>query len=163
MKDNEFNQFEENQEIIPDEAVENQGFDGDFENAQGGGAFESSHAFPEGNPPLPELYGIGGSDKGKFYAFSIASMILGIISITCCCLAGVPIVLAVLAVVFSSLRMSQSPNGFSVAGLVTGIIGLILNGLMLILLFGGNTEFDFTEFESIMESLDDAVRAFAAR
>ena len=101
--------------------------------------------------------------KGKFYGFGIAAMVLGIISITCCCVFGAPIIFAVLAVVFAIITLSKGANGFAIAGLVTGCIGVILNGLMLLLIFGGGFEEFVEEYESILESLEGVIRLFATR
>ena len=73
---------------------------------------------------------------------------------------GAPIVLAITALVFAILRMSVSPDGFSIAGLVTGIIGLIFNALMLVFVFSGEAEIDVEGLESMLESIEDAIRVF---
>ena len=104
--------------------------------------------------------------KGKFYGFGIASMILGIISITCCCVFGAPILFAILAVVFAIITMSKGANGFAIAGLVTGCIGVILNGIVLMIIFGGGLDIYLEELESVLESLEeslDVIRLFVIR
>lgn len=103
------------------------------------------------------------SDKGKFFGLGIASMVLGIVSIICCCFLGAPVVLAVLALVFSIMRMCSKSDGFAIAGLVTGIIGLIFNTVMLVLMFGGSSEFDIYEWESMLENLEEAIRILKVR
>ena len=102
-------------------------------------------------------------ERGKYLGLGIASMVMGIVSILCCCFLGAPIILAVLALVFSILRMSSKPDGFSIAGLVTGIIGLIFNALMLAVVFGGDFESTIEELESMLESIDVAVKMFIVK
>jgi hypothetical protein len=47
---------------------------------------------------------------------------------------GLP--LGILAIVFSYLQKKIYPNGFATAGLVTGIVGIVINAIMgLILIF----------------------------
>ncbi|MBQ8350793.1 MAG: DUF4190 domain-containing protein [Clostridia bacterium] len=61
-------------------------------------------------------------------AFSIASLVLGIVAIVCCCLSPVSLICAVLAIVFAVLHRRQVGffEGMSIAGLVCGIIGAVL-------------------------------------
>ena len=113
------------------------------------GGFNSNYTH---NPFYDEIR--KSEERGKYYGLGIASMVLGIVSITCCCFFGVPIILAVLAVVFSAIRMFAKSDGFALAGLITGIIGFVFNLIMIIAMFSGDTEFDFTEFESMLESLE---------
>ena len=75
--------------------------------------------------------------KSKNRGFAIASMILGIISIVCCCVYYIGLVAAVLAIVFaviSRVRMGYF-DGFAIAGLITGIIGAVFGIAMLIVEF----------------------------
>lgn len=65
--------------------------------------------------------------KSRNRGLAIASMVLGIFSIVCCCLSYVGLAAAVLAIVFaviSRVRMGYF-DGLAVAGLVTGIIGAV--------------------------------------
>ena len=133
MNDKERNEFESNEQNYygQPEQVENgvesqapaqQGY---FENQPSQDYFDF-----QSNPNsglTPDAFGNPDNGRGKFFGFGLASMILGIISILCCCLLGAPIVLAITAVVFAILRMTVKPDGFSIAGLVTGIIGMIFN------------------------------------
>ena len=79
------------------------------------------------------------SAKKRYKGFGIASMILGIVSVICCCLDGVAIIFAILAIVFSAIRMKVKADGFAIAGLVTGIIGAIFKIVMLLLVILGFT------------------------
>lgn len=69
-----------------------------------------------------------GNEAKKSTAFSVASLVLGILSIVCCCLFPVAGVCAVLAVVFAFISRSRlgQMDGMSIAGLVCGIVGLAI-------------------------------------
>lgn len=72
--------------------------------------------------------------RSKNRGFAIASMILGIISIVCCCIYYIGLAAAVLAIVFaviSRVRMGYF-DGFAIAGLITGIIGAVFGIAMLV-------------------------------
>ena len=72
--------------------------------------------------------------KSNNRGFAIASMVLGIVAIVCCCFYYVGLVAAVLAIVFSVIsrvRMGYF-DGFAVAGLIMGIIGLVFGVAILI-------------------------------
>ncbi|MBQ7643006.1 MAG: DUF4190 domain-containing protein [Clostridia bacterium] len=82
----------------------------------------------------------GGKPEGGGTGFGIASMIIGILSmLSCCCVAGyVPFgaILGVVAIVFAAISLKSGTNGFAVAGLVTGIIGVVIGvGFTVFMLF----------------------------
>ena len=70
------------------------------------------------------------SDVNKnTFGFSVASLVLGIISIVCCCLPYyLPLAISVLAIVFAILHRNYSGsfNGMAIAGLVCGIVGFTI-------------------------------------
>ena len=72
--------------------------------------------------------------KSKNRGFAISSMILGILSIVCCCYFYVGMAAAVLAIIFSVISRIKMGyfDGFAVAGLVTGIIGLVFGIAMIV-------------------------------
>ena len=72
-------------------------------------------------------------NQPKTNTLAIASMILGILSLVCCCIgfypfmAVFPIVSGVLAIVFGAAsRKGKSGNGFATAGLICGIAGVCI-------------------------------------
>jgi hypothetical protein len=70
--------------------------------------------------------------KNKSNGYGIASMVLGIMSILVSWIvfAGVGgVICGILAIIFSVKQRKSNPNGVATAGLVTGIIGLILSTL----------------------------------
>lgn len=66
------------------------------------------------------------------HAWGIASCILGSISIILFLMPYFGIVLAILAVVFSGKQKKIEPTGMATAGLVTGIIGIVINAVALL-------------------------------
>jgi len=72
--------------------------------------------------------------KKQANSYCIASMVLGIVSIVCCCSAYIGIVAGVLAIVFA---MKEKNNGnednYSKAGLICGIVGCSLSVVTCIL------------------------------
>ena len=85
----------------------------------------------QGNPnPVPQ------PEPGKPSGYSIASMVLGICSIVTCCLYGVPgIICGIIACIFAKKENDLGhANSFTKAGMICGIIGIILSALMLIYL-----------------------------
>ncbi|MBE6589320.1 MAG: DUF4190 domain-containing protein [Ruminococcaceae bacterium] len=95
--------------------------------------------------------------------FAIASLVLGIVSLcTCCCcclcdLLFVPLICAILAIVFAIVAKTKSPDkkmpGMAIAGLILGIIGavicILLWGIILFLPDAMGEEF-WVEYESII-------------
>ena len=65
--------------------------------------------------------------KSRNRGFAIASMIIGIFSILCCCWVYSGVILGALAIIFavvSRVKMGYF-DGMAIAGLVLGIIGLV--------------------------------------
>ena len=89
-------------------------------------------------------------DKPKTMAWSVASLVLGIISIICCCLGWTGIIFGALALVFAfvSRKTLGYFDGMAIAGLVTGIFGLIFGALILFVLSSNEFwESFYIEFE----------------
>lgn len=65
--------------------------------------------------------------KPKTMGWSVASLVLGIISVVCCCFGYASLILGVLAIVFSVLSRKSLGyfDGLSIAGLILGIFGLV--------------------------------------
>lgn len=60
--------------------------------------------------------------------FSIAALVLGIVSIVCCCISYLGLVCAALAIIFAVLdkKQNEGMNGMALAGLICGIIGAVI-------------------------------------
>lgn len=57
---------------------------------------------------------------------SIASMVLGIISLVLCCIIYISVPCALLAIIFAAAGMKKGGKGMAIAGLVLGIITMSL-------------------------------------
>lgn len=110
-------------------------------------------------PPAPESR----AHKG----FSIASLVLGIVSVCscCCCCCGpllvLPLLCGILAIVFAVIAMKKAPDrkmpGIAVAGIILGAVGILLSILLLLFSFVMFTSEDFwIEYEAALrEELGD--------
>lgn len=68
---------------------------------------------------------------------STASLVMGILSIVCCCCGWVGIVFSVLGIIFAMVsREEGSMNNQSKAGLILSIIGIVLAVLVIVLFVG---------------------------
>lgn len=81
-----------------------------------------------------EEYGVNRSDRHR--GLAIASVVLGSLSCFCCLGSGIGIIPAVIAIVFGVIaivRGGVSSRKLSKIGLVTGIVGLLLNLVIIVL------------------------------
>lgn len=84
--------------------------------------------------------------------FAVASLVLGIIALVPgCCLPYIGIVLSILAVVFSIIYTSANKGmvvnkGMSLAGLILGILGILVNGAMVIFMIVSLTNGGYENF-----------------
>ena len=74
--------------------------------------------------------------RSKTNGLGIASLVLAIVSIIFLLLPYFGIILAILAIVFSIIQKKRNPIGIATVGLVIGIIGVVLNLIMLIVVIG---------------------------
>jgi hypothetical protein len=70
------------------------------------------------------------------HAWGIASLVLGILSLFLFLAPYIGIFLAITAVVFFGIQTKHESTGVATGGLVTGIIGIIINGIMLLFVIG---------------------------
>ncbi len=78
----------------------------------------------ERNEP-PIYYESVSPAQNASHGFAIASLVLGIISVVCCCFYPLGLTLGALAIIFAIIDRRQHGvfNGLATAGLVLGIIG----------------------------------------
>ncbi len=113
----------------------------------------SGSSFYEPTSEVRERYDeIFDATKPKTVGFSVASMVLGILSVICCCLGWSGLILGTLAIVFSivSRKVLGYFDGMSIAGLIVGIFGVCFGGLIIFLAYGPIAEM----FEEIMKELE---------
>ena len=78
--------------------------------------------------------------EGEKKGLSIASMVLGIVSVVLCCFVYISIPCAILAIIFGIVGKNKGGKGFAITGLVLGIIALalvVLSYLGIFTLFNG--------------------------
>ena len=90
----------------------------------------------------------------------IASLILGICSIAICCCYGVGVVPAIIGLILGILQNKKNANGIATAGIVLGIIGILLNVVwliyMIIFLSEDGLQDFVNEFSSNYEYYEDS-------
>ncbi len=95
--------------------------------------------------------------SGGNIGFSITSLVCGILSIICCCVWYLSIILAVVAIVFGILSLKKNADGrtMAIAGLITGGLGLVLSIIVLVLVLVGSAVGDSSIiYQDFIESLD---------
>lgn len=95
---------------------------------------QTSGSFDAGSSYTPNI-----QPKDYGNGFGVASLVCGIASLVllCCC---APIT-GVLAIVFGIVQITRTPNnkGMSIAGIITGAIGILLSLIILIIFMVGVT------------------------
>ncbi len=98
--------------------------------SQNGNA-NQNNASQNGNPNG----GQNGKSNGNASSMSIASLVLGIVSLVLCCnpvrvlgVVTIPVqfICSLLAIIFAAITIKKPPRGFAIAGLVTGIVSILL-------------------------------------
>ena len=74
-----------------------------------------------------------GGKMEKTKSYGIASMITGGLSLVLFLAPYFGLPLAILALVFNYQQKKTNPNGYGMAGQVMGIIGIVINAIMLII------------------------------
>ncbi len=68
---------------------------------------------------------------------AVAALVLGIISIVLCFVPFLSAILAILAIIFGIIALKSARRGMAIAGLATGILGLLLGILIFAMIFIG--------------------------
>lgn len=93
-------------------------------------------------------------------SMGIASLILGICSIAICCCYGVGAIPAIIGLILGILQNKKNANGIATAGIVLGIIGILLNVVwliyMIIFLSEDGLQDFVNEFSSNYEYYEDS-------
>ena len=87
-------------------------------------------------------YPVKQKEEGK--GMAIASLVIGILSVTCCCGGILP---SILAVVFGFISKSQKKenNGMALAGIILGFVGIVIGIVSLVYLFVSGTYQDLID------------------
>jgi len=111
------------------------------------------------NQPYPP-YGLPQSPP---QGWAIASLVLGVISITSCCFYVLSLIFGIAAIVTGvmALRKEGGGKGIAIAGIVTGGIGLLLTLMFILASLTGDPQ--FTDPEMTQEIMDSLIRLFPNR
>ena len=106
-------------------------------------------SYPSAPPPGPP----------QSIGLSVASMVLGIISLVIFCFWYISIPLAIIAIVLGVIGMKSGGKGMAIAGLVCGIVTI---ALVVLLLIGGLAFISFLNKEAAVakDALKDAFKDF---
>lgn len=87
--------------------------------------YESSE---EDSYEQPQFENYDNQTSGGGSGLAIASMVLGILSVVCCCLSFITVILGIAAVVCGVISIVKGYNGkgMAIAGIVTGGLGLLI-------------------------------------
>lgn len=88
--------------------------------------------------------------------FAIASLVLGILSIVCCCAWYISGIFAILGIVFSIIVLTKNKpgRGMAIAGLVCSAIGIIIAVVMLVMVLAVGTSFSTDDYKKIIDNLN---------
>ncbi len=105
----------------------------------------SNSAMPTYGAPMPQK---------KSNGFGTASLVLGILSLTICCLIG-PL-LGLIGIIFGivGLCKKNAKKGTSIAGLITSVLGVIISILLYALMVRGTIEFANYAEETMNEAIE---------
>ena len=129
---------------------------GDF--ARYNGNYYNGNYMGDGNFNNEQIYDRSNMKKG----LGIASLVLGILSILCCSTGIFSLVFSVLAVIFAAIRIKVKSDGFAIAGLVTGILGLIMSVIVIGVFVIEIASYEYYEsiesFEFIIKSIVNLIK-----
>ena len=120
--------------------------------------YNNNNPYSNGNP-YSNMNGYGAprmTYMPKKRGWSVAALVLSIVSIVCCCLPVVSIVLGALSILFAIISRINLGyfDGLSVAGLVVGIFGLVMGIFTMI----GLSSIDWDAFyEEFMREYEKAL------
>ena len=111
---------------------------------------------PENGEDIIGVYKDVIKGKNLTRAWSVASFVLGIFSIVCCCTCWAGLVAGLLAIVFAivSRRALGYFDGMSLSGLITAIFGVVFSILMIAMTYAYVQSPEFVVlYEEIMKKL----------
>ncbi|MBQ3572477.1 MAG: DUF4190 domain-containing protein [Clostridia bacterium] len=84
----------------------------------------------------------------------IASMVLGILSLTCCCCSILGVIVAIVGLILGIISQKAKPNGFALAGIITSAFGIAFGilGFVITIASGALTDEFWTDFYEGWES-----------
>lgn len=99
------------------------------------------------------------SNEGQ--AFAIAGMVLGIVSLVCCCLGEISLIMAIVGLVLSiiSIVKKKPGKGMAVAGIICASLSLVIYIVLFIIgiaLGSAISASDLQDFEQLMREIENA-------
>ena len=95
-----------------------------------------------GGQPQYDQYNPNLNQTGESKGLSIAAMVVGILSTTCCCgLIGV--FMGIAAIIMGAVGQAKGGKGMAIAGIITGGCGVLFGIIWTILSFSGAITYDF--------------------
>lgn len=87
---------------------------------------------------------------------AIAGMVLGILSMLCCCIWYVSAILAILALVFSIITVAKNKpgKGMAIAGIVCGAIGLVMAIVVVIGVIGYTRTMSPKDLQNMINNIE---------
>lgn len=88
--------------------------------------------------------------------FAIASLVLGILSIVCCCAWYISGIFAILSIAFAIIVLTKNKpgRGMAIAGLVCAAIGIIIAIVMLVMVVVVGTSMSADDYKSIIDNIN---------
>lgn len=88
--------------------------------------------------------------------FAIAGLVLGILSLVCCCIWYISGILAILGLVFSIIVLVKNMpgRGMAIAGAICSGIGLLIAVFMLICVIGIGSYMTPTDYQNIIDKIE---------
>ena len=111
----------------------------------------------EGAKKQPEVEVIKEEPAKDKKGFSIAALVLGIISLVLFCLWYISIPCGILAIIFGILGIKSTKKGMSIAGVVTGAIGLVVSIVIFFMLVIIGITFGIIDG---FDTVDDGIRHY---
>lgn len=110
---------------------ETQGRYGEDAGFDGANYYGSNRSFEEESDVYKTVMKNG---KPKTMGWSVASMVLGILSLVCCCIGWTGAIFGIAAIVFSVIARKSLGyfDGMAIAGLVCGIFGFVFGAAILL-------------------------------
>ena len=103
----------------------------------------------------------GGQSNKPQNGYAITSLVLGIVSIACCCSSYISLVIAALAIAFYFINKNKTgtSSGMATAGLVCGIFGLVMAIFSIIVSFTSFSQDFLNEYMTMLESMLSDIEA----
>lgn len=122
---------------------------------EGNGQFQQG--FENGNQPY-YTQGNGQEVPKESQTLAIVGMVLGILSLLCCCVTYLSIVLAVVSLVLSIVSIVQKKpgKGMAIAGIVCSAVALVIGVVAIILSFAVFDSLTESDWQQIIKEIQNA-------